>query len=304
MVKYLMAVFLSLILIGTAACQPGTGQTGIVSGGVIQVLAAENFWGSIAAQLGGTHVKVISIVTDPNADPHEFETNTADALDFAHANYVILNGAGYDTWGQKLLAANPSNGRKVLNVADLLGKAEGDNPHFWYDPDYVQQVIIQITGDYQSLDPADAAYFSAQQTALENALTPYLELIKSIKQTYGGTRIGGTESIVVYLADALGLDLISPPDFMNAVSEGNDPPTQAVAAFEQQINQKQISVLIYNNQTATAVTTNLKQLATAQDIPVVGISETKEPSDTTFQNWQYAQLTALQSALSAGTGSK
>ncbi|MGB7724688.1 MAG: zinc ABC transporter substrate-binding protein [Dehalococcoidales bacterium] len=304
MVKYLIAVFLSLVLIGTTACQPKTDQTGTVSGDMIQVVAAENFWGSIAAQLGGTHVNVISIVTDPNADPHEFETNTADALDFAHANYVILNGAGYDTWGQKLLAANPSNGRKVLDVADLLGKTEGDNPHFWYDPDYVQQVINQITGDYQSLDPADAAYFSTKQTALENALTSYRQLIQSIKQTYGGTQIGGTESIVVYMADALGLDLISPPDFMNAVSEGNDPPTQSVAAFEQQINQKQISVLIYNNQTATAVTTNLKQMATAQGIPVVGISETMEPPDTTFPNWQYAQLTALQKALNAGGVSK
>jgi zinc/manganese transport system substrate-binding protein len=304
MVKYLMAVLMSLVLICTAACQHKTGQTGTVSGGVIQAVAAENFWGSIAAQLGGTHVNVISIVTDPNADPHEFETNIADALDFAHADYVILNGAGYDTWGQKLLAANPSNGRKVLNVADLLGKTEGDNPHFWYDPDYVQQVINQITGDYQSQDPADAAYFRTQQMVLENALAPYRQLIQTIKQTYSGTQIGGTESIVVYLANALGLDLISPPDFMNAVSEGNDPPTQSVAAFEQQINRKQISVLIYNNQTATAVTTNLKQLATEQGIPVVGISETMEPPDTTFQDWQYAQLTASQSALSTGAGSK
>jgi zinc/manganese transport system substrate-binding protein len=304
MVKYLIAAFLSLVLIGTTACQPKIGQTGTVTGGVIQVVAAENFWGSIATQLGGTHVNVISIVTDPNADPHEFETNTADALDFAHANYVILNGAGYDTWGQKLVAANPSNGRKLLNVADLLGKTVGDNPHFWYDPDDVQQVINQITSDFQLLDPADAVYFSAQQMALENALTPYRQLIQSIKQTYGGTEIGGTESIVVYLADAMGLDLISPPDFMNAVSEGNDPPTQSVAAFEQQINQRQISVLIYNNQTATAVTTNLEQLVTAQGIPVVGISETMEPPDTTFQDWQYAQLTALQRALSAGAVSK
>ena len=304
MVKYLIAAFLSLFLIGTTACQAKTSQPDTVSDRVIQVVSAENFWGSIAAQLGGTHVNVISIVTDPNGDPHEFETNTADALDFAHANYVILNGAGYDTWGQKLLAANPSNGRNVLNVADLLGKMEGDNPHFWYNPDYVQQVIIQITGDYQSLDPADAAYFSTQQTILENALMPYRQLIQSIKQSYGGTQIGGTESIVVYMADALGLDLISPPDFMNAVSEGNDPPTQSVAMFEQQINQKQISALIYNNQTATAVTTNLKQLAIAQSIPVVGISETMEPPDTTFQNWQFAQLTALRNALSSGAVGK
>ena len=95
----------------------------------------------------------------------------------------------------------------------------------------MQQVIIQITGDCRSLNPADTAYVNSQQTALENALWPYRQLIQSVKQTYGGTQIGGTESIVVYIANALGLDLISPPDFMNAVSQGNDPPTQSVATF-------------------------------------------------------------------------
>ena len=267
MIKYLILIsIISIVLLSAVACQTNTGisnagQSNQVSGDVIQVVAGENFWGRIATQLGGIHANVVSIVTNPNADPHEFETNTGDALDFAHANYVILNGAGYDTWGQKLLDANPTSGREVLNVADLLGKKEGDNPHFWYDPDYVEQVIKKITSDYQSLDPADAAYFSQQQTAFENSLIPYHQRIDSIKQNFGGTKIGGTESIVVYLANALGLDLISPPEFMNAVAEGNDPPTQTVAEFEQQISQKEISVLIYNVQTATAVTTNLKQLA-------------------------------------------
>ena len=115
-----------------AAC--ATSATTGQDSRTLQVIAGENFWGSIAAQLGGAHVSVTSIVTDPNADPHEYESNTADARAFATARYVILNGAGYDTWGQKLLDANPADGRMVLTVADLLGKHEGDNPHFWYNP--------------------------------------------------------------------------------------------------------------------------------------------------------------------------
>jgi len=310
MAKYfLLASIISLVLFSTVACQTTTGISSVshsspVSGGIIQVVAGENFWGSIATQLGGTHANVFSVVSDPNADPHEFESNTGDARAFAQANYVILNGAGYDTWGQKLLDANPVSGRKVFNIADLLGKKEGDNPHFWYDPDYVELVIKQITRDYQSLDPADAAYFSQQQTAFENSIIPYYQRIASIKQSFGGTKIGGTESIVVYLANALGLDLISPPEFMNAVAEGNDPPAQTVAEFQQQISQKEISVLVYNIQTATAVTTNLKQLADQQDIPVVGISETMEPPDSTFQEWQDAQFVTLQNALNASALTK
>lgn len=299
---FLLASIISLVLFGAVACS--VSHSSPVSGGIIQVVAGENFWGSIAAQLGGTHANVFSVVSDPNADPHELETNTADAIAFAQANYVILNGAGYDTWGQKLLDANPVSGRKVFNIADLLGKKEGDNPHFWYDPDYVEQVVKQITRDFQSLDPPDAAYFSQQQTAFEDFLIPYHQRIASIKQSFGGTKIGGTESIVVYLANALGLDLISPPEFMNAVAEGNDPPAQTVAEFQQQISQKEISVLVYNIQTATAVTTNLKQLAAQQDIPVVGISETIEPPDATFQEWQDAQFVTLQDALNASALSK
>ena len=288
-----------LLALGLLACNTPTSS---VQNGIVNIVAGENFWGSIAAQLGGSHASVTSIVTDPNADPHEYESNTNDARAFAQANYVILNGAGYDTWGQKLLDANPVNGRKVLTVADLLGKKEGDNPHFWYHPDYVEQVANQITNDLQALDSADSSYFAQQRTAFEGALKPYHDRIAEIKQQFGGQPVGATEDIFVYLANALGLNLISPPAFMQAVAEGNDPPASSVAEFQQQLIQKQIKILVYNVQTVTAVTTNIQQLATQQHIPVIGISETMQPPDATFQEWQDAQLLALQQALSAAQG--
>lgn len=287
---------LTSLLLVLAGCD---SPTNAVAGGGIKIVAGENFWGSIATQLGGAHAQVISIVSDPNADPHEYESSTADARAFAQANYVILNGAGYDSWAQKLLDANPVTGRKVFTVADLLGKKEGDNPHFWYNPAYVEQVANHITADLKALDAADTNYFSQQRTAFETALKPYHDRIAEIKQKFGGQKVGATEDIFVYLANALGLDLISPPEFMQAVAEGNDPPASSVAAFQQQINQRQITVLVYNGQTATAVTTNLKQLASQKHIPLVGVTETIQPPDATFQDWQYAQLLALQNALNA-----
>lgn len=297
--RRLVACVLTLValVLPLAACAAGTASG--ASGGVLQVVTGENFWGSIAAQLGGAHVHVTSIVTDPNADPHEYESNTNDARAFATAQYVILNGAGYDSWGQKLLDANPVDGRKVFTVASLLGKHEGDNPHFWYNPDYVERVVSQITADFKALDPADAGYFTQQHATFEQALAPYHNRIASIKAKFAGQKVGATESIFVYMANALGLDIISPPAFMQAVAEGNDPPASTVAVFQQQIAQRQITVLVYNVQTATAVTNNLKQLATAQNIPVVGVSETMQPPDATFQDWQYAQLLVLQNALNA-----
>jgi zinc/manganese transport system substrate-binding protein len=293
-IKTLVATTLISALL--AACgAPAAGGSGNAT---LQAIAGENFWGSIAAQLGGTRVSVTSIVSNPNSDPHEYESSAVDARAFATAGYVILNGAGYDDWGQKLLSANPSTSRRVLTVADLLNKKPGDNPHFWYNPDWVDKVADKITSDYRALDPADAGYFSHQREALATALKPYHEAIAHIQATFSGLPVGSTESIFVYMAQALGLDLISPPEFMQAISEGSDPPAQTVAQFQDQISRHQIKVLVYNTQTSTPITDNLKQLATRNGIPVVGISETVQPPSATFQDWQTKQLAALQAALS------
>lgn len=293
--RFLVGAVLAVLLV--SACVGGSNPSG--SSSTLQVIAGENFWGDIAAQLGGSHAKVQSVVTDPNADPHEYESNTNDARAVATANLVILNGAGYDDWGQKLIQASPNQGRKVLVVSDLLGKKSGDNPHFWYDPDYVTKVADQITAEYKSLDSADSGYFDEQRSVFTTSLQPYTRRLAEIKQKFSGVPVGATESIFVYLAGYLGLNLISPPEFMQAVAEGNDPPAQTVATFQNQIARKQIKVLVYNVQTATAVTTNLKIQATQQAIPVVGVSETLQPVTATFQEWQDSQLVALENALNS-----
>jgi zinc/manganese transport system substrate-binding protein len=291
-------VGVTVVLLLAVACSTGATTAGS-TGSALQVIAGENFWGDIASQLGGNKAVVQSVVTDPNADPHEYESNTNDARAFATANLVILNGAGYDDWGQKLLSASPNEGRKVLNVADLLGKKSGDNPHFWYDPTYVTQVADKITAEYKALDSGDASYFDQQRTAFTSSLEPYLHRLAEIKQKFAGVPVGATESIFVYMAGYLGLNLISPPEFMQAVAEGNDPPASTVVTFHNQIAQKAIKVLVYNVQTATAVTTNLRIEATQQSIPVVGVSETLQPVSATFQEWQDSQLIALENALNS-----
>jgi zinc/manganese transport system substrate-binding protein len=265
----------------------------------IQVVAAENFWGSLVSQLGGSRVSVVSVVSDPNADPHEYESNANTAKIFATANYVILNGAGYDSWGDKLLSAGTHTDRKVLNVGDLLGKKNGDNPHFWYNPDYVNRVIAQMGQDLISIDPSNTEYYKEQLTALQKTLAPYQSRIASIKKQFGSTPIACTESICVYPAASLGLDLVSPAEFMDAIDEGNDPPAQSVVKFQQLIKDKKIQVLVYNEQTVTPTTENIKKMAADAGIPVVGITETIQPPDLSFQDWMNAELIFLENALNA-----
>jgi zinc/manganese transport system substrate-binding protein len=294
--RVVVGAMVALLVASASACA-NSGSAG--GSGAVQVVAGENFWGDIASQLGGSRASVQSVVTDPNADPHEYESNTNDARAFATAGLVILNGAGYDDWGQKLLSANPSPSRKVLNVADLLGKKSGDNPHFWYDPDFVIKVADEITAEYRSIDAADSSYFDQRRSAFTTSLQPYVGRLAEIKQKFSGVPVGATESIFVYLAGYLGLSLISPAEFMQAVAEGNDPPAETVVTFQDQIAHRAIKVLVYNVQTATAVTTNLRIAATEQSIPVVGFSETLQPVTASFQEWQDSQLIALENALNS-----
>ena len=255
----------------------------------IDVVAAENTWGSLASQLGGSKVDVLSVVSDPNTDPHDYESNPGNARAMAASKLVIVNGAGYDDWALQLLSAQPEAGRRVLNVATLVGKSPGDNPHLWYDPTDVYRVINRITTLFRAIDPADRAYFQARHAAVEAAFAPYRQRLGYIRAHFAGRPVAATESIFQYLAQYLGLDLVTPYSFMEAVAEGNDPPVPATAAFYHQIDTKAFSVLVYNVQTVTPLTTNLKEAAAAEDIPVVGISETIQPPIATFEQWMDGQ---------------
>ncbi|WP_042373652.1 metal ABC transporter solute-binding protein, Zn/Mn family [Streptacidiphilus neutrinimicus] len=272
-------------------------------GGVIQVVAAENFWGSIATQLGGSHVHVSSVITNPDTDPHSYEPTAADARTVTGAQYVIVNGIGYDAWADKLLATNPGSGRSELKVGDLVGIQPGGNPHRWYSPANVHQVIERITADYQRIDPADAAYFEQRKQTFEaQTLAQYDQLISDIRAKYAGTPIGASESIVTPLAEGLGLRMMTPETFLDAMSEGTDPTAADKATIDQQIKAKQIKVYVYNSQNSTPDVVAQVKLARSEGIPVSTVTETLAPAGDTFEQWQTTELEGLEQALHQATG--
>lgn len=293
------ARILAAALVGSVvlpACASGaTGGAGMPH---LSIVTAENFWGDIARQLAGNQASVTSILSDPNADPHEYETNPTDARAFASADYVVINGAGYDAWAQKLLDANPASSRKVLDVALLLGKRDADNPHFWYSPSYLETVADRISSDLTSIDVSGSSQFRAQRSTFEELLTPYHQRIAAVSQRFGGVRVAATESLFADMAAALNLDLVSPAEFMKAVAEGTDPPVSSVRQFQDLLTSATVKLLVYNEQTVTSLTTSIRQLAASSGVPVVGVSETLRPPGTSFQDWQTFQLTAIFNALS------
>lgn len=290
---------LALALVSVAAACGATGPpNGAPASAKVQVVAVENFWGSITSQIAGGRVQVTSLITNPNTDPHDFDPTPNDARLMAGAKLVIVNGVGYDSKSSGLLTSNPVSGRVVLDVGKLLGKQDGDNPHFWYNPDYVDQVAAAITDDLKTVDPKDAASFDGNRAQFESVgLMAYHEEIAAIKQKYAGTPVGASESIFAYMAPALGLNLITPNGYMKAISESTPLSPADRVTVDQQVSDKQIKVFVYNSQNKTPDVDEVVRRAKSVGIPVTTITETLSPAGTTFQGWQTNQLKALYQAL-------
>ena len=298
--RHQTVVAICLLVLPVASCSR-IGSA--AAGGRPNVVAAENVWGSIASQLGGDRVTVTSIIDNPDADPHDYEPTTDDARAMAAANLVIVNGAGYDPWAQRLIDANPVSGRDVLDVGTLVGEPADGNPHRWYSPSDVEQVVDAIASEYKGSDPADASYFEQQRSTFETTgLAQYHALISEIKTKYGGTPVGASESIFALMAPALGLNLITPPTFLTAINEGSEPTAADKATIDHQISSHEIKVFVYNSQNATPDIQRQIDEATAAHIPITTITETLFPAGATFQAWQVAQLQALAAALHEATG--
>jgi zinc/manganese transport system substrate-binding protein len=294
-----------LLLATLSAFAAGCAGSAVKGGsdGPVEVVAAENFWGSIAAQLGGSKVHVTSVVSSPATDPHDYEPTAADGRLLAGARMAIVNGSGYDPWAGKLLASNPVSGRIVLTVGDLVGIPAGGNPHRWYSPADVQQVIDAIAGDYSKLDPKDAAYFRARKAGFETkGLAQYERLIAAINRRYHGVPVGTSESIFAPLAKALGLKLLTPAAYLKAISEGAEPTASDITTIDRQIADRQIDVWVFNSQNSTPDVQRITDAAREQGIPVTTITETMTPASARFQDWQSRQLEALMRALAEATG--
>lgn len=293
-----MLLFTLLVVVAVGAVvgialllKPGTLQAN-----GLRVTASAGFWGNIAAQIGGDHVQVTSILDDPEADPHLYETGARDASAITKADAVIANGLGYDDFIDNVLKSAPNTERAFLRVADVLEAKQGDNPHLWYDVTRISGVAEAIADIFSQKDPAHAASYAANLQSLIAALQPLQDRVATIHAAHKGVPIAYTERVPEYLLLRAGLSVRTPPGFATAIEEGIEPSPSDYTAMRNLITKKQIRVLVYNPQAESQSTQQLRDLAIAQGVPVVDMTETA-PAGKNFQDWHVSQLDALLGAL-------
>ncbi|MFZ2017940.1 MAG: zinc ABC transporter substrate-binding protein [Methyloceanibacter sp.] len=261
----------------------------------VHVVAAENFYGDIAKQIGGPTVKVTSILSNPDTDPHLFEASPSVARSLSGAQIVIYNGIDYDPWMADLLSASKAPDRKSIVVADLIGKKSGDNPHIWYDPATMIALARAMKDALVAADPANEAEYDKRLTAFEGSLKPIQDTIGELKKRSAGVPVTATEPVFGYMFEALGMDVRNEP-FHLAVMNDTEPSPSQIAAFEDDLKTGKVKLLVYNSQASDPLADRMLKLAKASNIPVVGATET-EPPGSTYQKWMMGELVAVDKAL-------
>ena len=261
----------------------------------IRIVAAENVYGDIARQIGGPDVSITSILSNPNQDPHEFEPSASTARDFAEASLVIYNGAGYDPWAERLLSASKSTSREVVEVAKLVHRKAGDNPHLWYDTAAVSALASLLVAKMAKLDPVHRAAYEERGSAFAASMVELGDRIATLRNKFAGTPVTATEPVFDYMAAALGLTMRN-GRFQLAVMNGTEPSAAAIAAFERDLRTRAVKVLLYNRQTTQTLAERMRTIASQSGVPIVAITETA-PQGTRYQAWMLGQLEELDRAL-------
>jgi zinc/manganese transport system substrate-binding protein len=264
----------------------------------VKVVAAENFYGDMASQIGGANVAVTSILNSPDQDPHLFEASPETAKALTDAKIVIVNGVDYDPWMEKLLSAHKAPARKEILVGALVGHKPGDNPHLWYDPAYMKAAAKAFVGDLTAVDPAHKADYEQGYAKFVDSLKPLDDKIVAMRKSYAGQPVTLSEPVFGYQAELIGLKVRN-EKFALAIMNNAEPTPSEVAGFENDLKGHKVKAMLYNAQASEPAVTKLVDLAKASGIPVVGVSETTPPNST-YQDWMMGQLNALDKALSGG----
>ena len=290
---------LAFLAVAFIAAFPLLATGPATAAGKIEIVAAENFYGDLARQIGGDRVDVSSILSNPDADPHLFETSPSAARTISRAAIVIYNGADYDPWMEKLLSASSSTARTVIVAAKLTGRKPGDNPHLWYDPATFPAVAKALEADLEKRDPANATLYKANLKKFYASFAAVNEEVRAIRKEHAGTVVTATEPVFGYMAAALGFKMLN-DGFQLAVMNDTEPSPSQVAAFEKSLKDRTVKILFYNSQVRDTATTRLLKLAEDNKVAIIGVTET-EPGGETIQTWFKGQLDAIRKMLEART---
>ena len=285
------------MLVAVAAC--GTSKDNKTAGGeggsgTIEVVASINQWGSIAKDLGGSHVDVTNIMTKTNVEAHDYEPTSQDVAKFGTAKVAVVNGADYDPWASKAASTTKAT---LVTAAETAGIREGDNPHVWFSAKVRNNTADAITAAYQKADPShkdDYAKLNKDWHAKEDQLE---SKIKEISAKTEGLPYAATESVAWYLADDLKMTDATPKGYAQASANESEPTPADIKDFQDTLKAGFIKMFVFNSQEANSTTDQITGAAKDANVPIVELAEQMPKQYTNLLDWMSALVDQFAAAV-------
>lgn len=286
---------------GLSACSSGEPTRGEQTGPPA-VVASTDVWGSVAQAVAGGDAKVTSIITSGSADPHSFEASPSDAAAIADASIVVFNGGGYDQWVQAVLDNHPDvpavNAYSLLDAA-AVGEPQPANEHVFYELGTAEAVANELASRLSEADPAHAVGYRSRAADFVRRADTIRAAEKTLAAEHSGQSVVATEPVAHYLLRAAGLTDKTPSGFTSSIEQDTDPAPVDVAAVLDLVNGGTVAALLFNDQTVTAATRQVRAAAERAGVPVVSVTETL-PAGTDYLSWQDDTVKRLAAALRQG----
>lgn len=284
-----------------SGCSPGESTTaGTTAAGTPTVVASTDVWGSVAQAVAGDDARVSSIITSGSADPHSFEPSPANAAQLADASIVVYNGGGYDPWVDAVLKNHPEvplvNAYSLLNK-EGAGEPQRANEHVFYDLGTAAAVAGELATKLATDDPGKASQYASRAQDFARRADTIRAAEDRLRAERSGAAVVATEPVAHYLLKAAGLTDKTPSGFTASIEQDTDPAPADVAAMLDLINSRTVAAVIFNDQTVTAATRQVRAAAEKAGVPIVSVTETL-PAGSDYLSWQSDTVKRLADALS------
>lgn len=294
------AVVALLAACALSACSASTSEKPDRPIGPPSVVATSDVWGSVARAVAGPDAQVSSVLTG-SADPHSFEPGPAAVAEISDASLVVYNGGGYDSWAVDILEEHP--GVASVEAFDLLdpaavGESEPANTHVFYELNTAKAVANRVADALSTADPANAGGFRSRAADFGRQADLILDRQRALRTAFPGAAVVATEPVAHYLLLAAGLRDRTPIGFTNAIEQDTDPAPVDIATMLDLVTERDVSALIFNDQTGTGATLRVRAAAEDAGIPVVAVTETL-PAGADYLTWQADLTDRLTAALRA-----
>jgi len=212
---------------------------------------------------------------------------------------VIENGGGYDDFVDTMVSASGNTKVALINAVKLSGydsSIPDFNEHVFYDIATMAKVVDAIVADYRKADPSHAALFAQRGAALQGKLAALQQSELNLSGATTGIGVAITEPVPNYLLAALGMKVVTPIAFSEAIDQGTDVPAAVLQQTLATLTSGEAQLLVYNVQTSGPQTDAVLAAAKKAGIPAVPVSETLPPG-LDYVTWQKGALATIAQAL-------